>query len=70
MLPNQNGDHEVNDKLNNQPTFGAPWKVERSPLKPMFLYCCDFCTLKNVFFKQRYFVISKVLGEGTLQFNY
>jgi len=28
MLPNQNGDHEVNDKLNNQPTFGAPWKVK------------------------------------------
>jgi len=68
MLPNQNGDHEVNDKLNNP--FGAPWKVKWSPLKPMFLYCCDFCTFKNVFFKQWYLVISRVLGEGTLQFNY
>jgi hypothetical protein len=70
MLPNQNGDHEVNDKLNNQPSSRAPWKVEWSPLKPMFLNCCNSCTLNNVFFKQWYFVSSKMLGEGTLQFNY
>jgi hypothetical protein len=70
MLPNRNGDHEVNDKLNSQPNSCAPCKVEWSLLKPMFLNCRNFCTLNNVFLKQWYFVISRTLGEGTLQFNY
>jgi len=40
------------------------------PTKPMFLNCRNFCPVNNVFFKQWYFVISRTLGEGTLQFNY